>query len=149
PLMDDPNIEEILVNGPHRIFCIADGRKRWMTDLTFDDDEDLRQLVKRLVGPLGRRLDKSSPMIDARLPDGSRLNAAIPPATTRWCCVTIRKCLLRAHALEQLVQLGTLPGPAAQFLDAAVQAGVNIVVSGATGAGKTTLLNALGASIAS
>jgi pilus assembly protein CpaF len=88
-------------------------------------------------------------MVDARLADGSRLNAAIPPATTRWCCVTIRKFLLRAHALEELVRLGTLSESSAAFLDAAVQAGVNILVSGPTGAGKTTLLNALGASIAS
>ena len=120
-----------------------------MPDLYFDDDEELRQLVKRLVGPLGRRLDESSPMVDARLPDGSRLNAAIPPAATRWCCVTIRKFVLRAHSLEQLVHLGTLTESAAQFLDAAVQAGVNILVSGPTGSGKTTFLNCLGASIAS
>jgi pilus assembly protein CpaF len=88
-------------------------------------------------------------MVDARLPDGSRLNAAIPPATTRWCCVTIRKFILRAHSLEQLARLGTLTETASQFLDAAVQAGVNILVSGPTGSGKTTLLNALGTSIAS
>jgi pilus assembly protein CpaF len=149
PLMDAPDVEEVICNGPHRIFVIEDGRKRLVPDLYFEDDEELRQLVKRLIGPLGRRLDEASPMVDARLPDGSRLNAAIPPATTRWCCVTIRKFLLRAHALEELVRLGTLSESAAQFLDAAVQAGVNILVSGPTGAGKTTLLNALGASIAS
>ncbi|MFN8481423.1 MAG: ATPase, T2SS/T4P/T4SS family [Anaerolineae bacterium] len=149
PLMDAPSVEEIICNGPQRIFVIEDGQKRLMSDLFFDDDEELRQLVKRLVGPLGRRLDESSPMVDARLPNGARLNAAIPPATTRWCCLTIRKFTLRAHSLEQLVELRTLPESAAQFLDAAVQAGVNILVSGATGAGKTTMLNALGASIAS
>jgi pilus assembly protein CpaF len=149
PLMEDPNVEEVICNGPHRIFAIQDGRKRLVSDLYFEDDDELRQLVKRLLGPVGRRLDESSPMVDARLPDGSRLNAAIPPATTRWCCVTIRKFLLRAHALEELVRLGTLPDSAAQFMEAAVQAGVNILVSGPTGAGKTTLLNALGASIAS
>jgi pilus assembly protein CpaF len=128
---------------------IESGQKRLVPDVFFDDDEELMQLVKRLVGPLGRRLDESSPMVDARLPDGSRLNAAIPPATTRWCSLTIRKFILRAHSLDQLVQLGTLPQAAAQFLDAAVQAGVNILVSGATGSGKTTMLNCLGASIAS
>jgi pilus assembly protein CpaF len=149
PLMDAPDVEEIICNGPHRIFVIEDGRKRLVPDLYFEDDEDLRQLVKRLIGPVGRRLDDSSPMVDARLPDGSRLNAAIPPATTRWCCVTIRKFILRAHALEELVRLGTVTESAAHFLEAAVQAGVNILVSGPTGAGKTTLLNALGASIAS
>lgn len=149
PFMDDPAVEEVIVNGPNRIFVIADRRKRLVQDLMFDDDAELRALVKRLVGPLGRRLDESSPMVDARLPDGSRLNAAIPPATTRWTCVTIRKFILRAHALEQLVALGTLTASAAHFLDAAVQAGVNILVSGPTGSGKTTMLNALGASIAS
>jgi len=148
PLMDDPGVEEVICNGPHRIFVIEDGRKRLVSDLYFEDDDELRQLVKRLLGPVGRRLDESSPMVDARLPDGSRLNAAIPPATTRWCCVTIRKFLLRAHALEELVRLGTLTDSAGHFLEAAVQAGVNILVSGPTGAGKTTLLNALGASIA-
>lgn len=149
PLMDAPDVEEVICNGPHRIFVIEDGRKRLVPDLYFEDDDELRQLIKRLIGPVGRRLDESSPMVDARLPDGSRLNAAIPPATTRWCCVTIRKFLLRAHALEELVRLGTLSESAAHFLDAAVQAGVNILVSGPTGAGKTTMLNALGASIAS
>src|SRR5215210_695128 len=122
---------------------------RLFDDLYFDDDHALLQLVKRILGPLGRRLDESSPLVDARLPDGSRLNAAIPPATVRWCSVTIRKFLLRAHALEQLVELGTLTEAVAHFLDAAVQAGVNILVSGPTGSGKTTMLNALGASIAS
>jgi pilus assembly protein CpaF len=149
PLMDTSAVEEIICNGPNRIFVIEHGQKRLVPNLYFDDEEELRQLVKRLVGPLGRRLDDSSPMVDARLPDGSRLNAAIPPATTRWCHVTIRKFLLRAHSLEQLVELGTLTEAAAQFLDAAVQSGVNILVSGPTGAGKTTMLNALGSSIAS
>lgn len=149
PLIEAPALEEIICNGPNRIFVIEHGQKRLVPDLYFDGDDDLRQLVKRLIGPLGRRLDESSPMVDARLPDGSRLNAAIPPATTRWCHVTIRKFLLRAHSLDQVVQLGTLPQSAAHFLDAAVQGGVNILVSGPTGAGKTTMLNALGASIAS
>ena len=149
PLIEAPEVEEIICNGPSRIFVIEKGQKRLLPDLYFDDNEELLGLVKRLLGPLGRRLDESSPMVDARLPDGSRLNAAIPPATTRWCSVTVRKFILRAHSLEQLVQLGTLTESAAQFLDAAVQAGVNILVSGPTGSGKTTMLNALGASIAS
>lgn len=149
PLIEAAGIEEIICNGPNRIFVIEDGRKRLVPDLYFEDDVELRQLVKRLVGPLGRRLDASSPMVDLRLPDGSRLNAVIPPATTRWCSVTIRKFILRAQSLEQLVQLGTLTESAARFLDAAVQGGVNILVSGPTGSGKTTLLNALGSAIAS
>src|SRR5581483_7551253 len=149
PLMDDPGVEEIICNGPTRVFTIEDGRKRLARDIRFEDDDELRGLVKRLIGPLGRRLDESSPMVDARLPDGSRLNAAIPPATTRWTAVTIRKFILRADRLEQLVELGTLPRDAAEFLDVAVQAGVNILVSGPTGSGKTTMLNCLGSCIAS
>jgi pilus assembly protein CpaF len=147
PLMDDEAVEEVICNGP-RVFAIRGGRKE-LADVYFDDDSELLQLVKRLIGPLGRRLDESSPMVDARLADGSRLNAAIPPASVRFCCVTIRKFVLRALNLEQLVALGTLPGEAARFLDAAVQAGANVVVSGPTGSGKTTFLNGLGASIAS
>jgi pilus assembly protein CpaF len=149
PLLEAPAVEEIICNGPSRIFVIEGGHKRLLPDLFFEDDEELRLLIKRLIGPLGRRLDESSPMVDACLPDGSRLNAAIPPATTRGCCVTIRKFILRAHSLEQLVGLGTLPRSAAVFLDAAVRGRVNILVSGPTGSGKTTFLNALGAAIAS
>lgn len=149
PLMDDPEIEEILVNGPGRVFVIRDGHKELVPDLFFDDDDELRQLIKRLIGPLGRRLDDSSPMVDARLPDGSRLNSVIPPAAVRWASLTIRKFRLRANSLEQLVELGTLPEPVARFLEAAVQGGVNILVSGPTGSGKTTFLNALGAAITS
>ncbi|HET8630970.1 MAG TPA: ATPase, T2SS/T4P/T4SS family [Thermomicrobiales bacterium] len=149
PLMEDPAVEEIIINGPARVFVIREGRKELVQDLYFDDDADLLALVKRAIGPLGRRLDEASPLVDVRLRDGSRLNAAIPPATTDWTGVTIRKFLLRAHTLADLVELGTLTESAAAFLAAAVQAGVNILVSGATGSGKTTLLNALGASIAS
>jgi pilus assembly protein CpaF len=149
PLMDDPQVEEVIVNGPLRIFAIRDGRKEAISEIYFESDDDLRQLVKRLVSSAGRRLDEASPMVDVRLRDGSRLNAVIAPASTRWTSVTIRKFLLRVQSLEQLVELGALSPDAAQFLDGAVQAGVNILVSGQTGSGKTTLLNALGASIAS
>jgi pilus assembly protein CpaF len=148
PLMDDPRVEEIIVNGPQRIFTIRDGRKEHATGVYFDSDDDLRQLVKRAVSSAGRRLDDASPMVDVRLRDGSRLNAIVPPAATRWTSITIRKFVLRAQSLQELVELGALPPAAAEFLDAAVQGGVNILVSGQTGSGKTTLLNALGASIA-
>ncbi len=149
PLMDDPTVEEIIVNGPLRLFAIRDGRKQPVADIYFESDDELRQLVKRLVGSAGRRLDEAAPMVDVRLPDGSRLNAVIPPAATRWTSVTIRKFVLRVHSLQQLVELGALTDSLAHFLDAGVQAGINILVSGPTGSGKTTLLNALGASIAS
>ena len=148
PLMDDARVEEIIVNGPLRVFTIKDGTKEQVAGLYFESDDELRQLVKRVVSSAGRRLDEASPMVDVRLRDGSRLNAVIPPASTRWTCVTVRKFVLRGQSLQQLVELGTMPGVAADFLEAAVQAGVNILVSGQTGSGKTTLLNALGASIA-
>jgi len=147
PLMLDPRVEEIIVNGPLRVFTIRDGRKQQVEGLYFEHDDELRQLVKRVVSSAGRRLDEASPMVDVRLRDGSRLNAVIAPASTRWTSVTIRKFVLRAQSLDQLVELGALSAAAAEFLDAAVQAGVNILVSGPTGSGKTTLLNALGASI--
>jgi pilus assembly protein CpaF len=147
PLMADPRVEEIIVNGPLRVFTIRDGRKQQVEGVYFEHDDELRQLVKRVVSSAGRRLDEASPMVDVRLRDGSRLNAVIAPASTRWTSVTIRKFVLRAQSLDQLVELGALSAAAAEFLDAAVQAGVNILVSGPTGSGKTTLLNALGASI--
>ncbi|MDO8612829.1 MAG: ATPase, T2SS/T4P/T4SS family, partial [Dehalococcoidia bacterium] len=147
PLLDDSAVEEIIVNGPHRVFAIEGGRKH-LTDVLFEDDEELLRLVRRAVGGLGRRLDETSPMVDARLPDGSRLNAVIPPLTSRWTHVTIRKFLLRARTLDDLVALGTLTTEAAAFLEASVQAGLNVLISGGTGSGKTTCLNALGASIA-
>jgi pilus assembly protein CpaF len=147
PLMADPRVEEIIVNGPLRVFTIRDGRKEQVHGVYFENDDELRQLVKRVVSSAGRRLDEASPMVDVRLRDGSRLNAVISPASTRWTSITIRKFVLRAHSLDQLVELGALSSAAAEFLDAAVQAGVNILVSGPTGSGKTTLLNALGASI--
>ena len=151
PLMRDERIEEVICNGAGRVFVVEDGRKRLVDDLFFDEDEDLRALVKRLIGPLGKRLDESSPMVDATLPDGSRLNAAIPPATSSYLgtSVSIRKFILGAYSLDELVARGSLTESAAQFLDAAVQAGCNIVVSGPTGSGKTTMLNCLGACIAS
>ncbi|HET6314942.1 MAG TPA: ATPase, T2SS/T4P/T4SS family, partial [Chloroflexota bacterium] len=147
PLMDDARVEEIMINGPLRIFVIRDGVKEPVSDLYFENDDELRLLIKRIVSTAGRRLDEASPMVDVRLPDGSRLNAVVPPASTRWTSVTIRKFAMRVHALEQLVGLGALTDEAAHFLQAAVQAGVNILVSGQTGSGKTTLLNALGLSI--
>ena len=147
PLMDDPRVEEIIVNGPLRVFAIRDGRKEQALGVYFESDDELRQLIKRIVSGAGRRLDDASPMVDVRLRDGSRLNAVIPPASTRWTSVTVRKFVLRAQSLDDLVSLAALPPAAAEFLEAAVQAGVNILVSGQTGSGKTTLLNALGASI--
>ncbi len=147
PLLDDPAVEEIIVNGPHRVFAIEAAGKR-LTDVLFEDDDELLRLVRRAIGPLGRRLDETSPMVDARLADGSRLNAVVPPLTSRWTHVTIRKFLLRARTLEDLAGLGTLTNEVAAFLEGAVQAGLNMLISGGTGSGKTTCLNALGSCIA-
>lgn len=146
PLLDDPSIEEIIVNGPYRTFVIRRGEKH-LTDVVFDDDADLLRIVRRAVGQLGRRLDETSPLVDARLADGSRLNAVISPITSRYTHVTIRKFVLRARTLDDLVALDTLTPEVAAFLEASVQTGLNLLVSGGTGSGKTTLLNALGASI--
>ena len=147
PLLEDPAVEEIIVNGPHRVFVIEHGRKR-LTDVVFEDEAELLRTVRRAVGRLGRRLDETSPLVDARLADGSRLNAVIPPLTTRWTHVTVRKFLLRARTLNDLVELKTMSAEAAAFREAGVQAGLNMLISGGTGSGKTTCLNALGASIA-
>ncbi|MCZ2110122.1 MAG: Flp pilus assembly complex ATPase component TadA [Dehalococcoidia bacterium] len=147
PLLDDPAIEEIIVNGPHRVFVIERGAKR-LTDVFIDDDAELLRIIRRAIGRLGRRLDETSPLVDARLPDGSRLNAIIPPLTTRYTHITVRKFLLRARTLDDLVALDTLTPDAAAFLEAGVRAGLNMLIAGGTGSGKTTCLNALGASIA-
>lgn len=147
PLLDDPAVEEIIVNGPNRVFAIEASGKR-LTDVLFEDDDELLRLIRRTIGPLGRRLDETSPMVDARLADGSRLNAVVPPLTSRWTHVTIRKFLLRARTLDDLVGLGSLTAEAASFLEAAVAGGLNVLISGGTGSGKTTCLNALGSCIA-
>lgn len=145
PLLDDPDVEEIWINGPGNVFCAREGR-HVLTNLVLTEEE-VRSLVERMLRVSGRRLDLSSPFVDATLSDGSRLHVAIPDITRRHWAVNIRKFVLRAHRLPELVRLGTLPERAASFLDAAVLAGLNIVVSGGTQSGKTTLLNCLGASI--
>lgn len=147
PYLDDERIEEIMANGPARIFLVEDGHTRLAPEVVFDSDEELLGLVKRVLGPLGRRIDASSPMVDVRLPDGSRLNAVIAPVSSVGTCVTIRKFTMRAQTLRQLITLETLTAEVAVFLEACVQGGVNILVSGPTGSGKTTILNCLGAAI--
>ncbi len=146
PLLDDPSVEEIIVNGPQRIFAISGGRKR-LSEIVLEDDEQLLALLRRALGPLGRRLDETSPMVDARLPDGSRLNAVIAPLAQGGTHATIRKFVLRARTLPDLVSLGVLTPEAAAFLEAAVKAGLNMLIAGGTGSGKTTCLNALGTSV--
>ncbi|PFG36096.1 pilus assembly protein CpaF [Flavimobilis soli] len=144
PYLDDPEIEEIWVNGPHRVFVARRGVPELTT--TILTESQLRDLVERMLKSSGRRLDLSSPFVDATLPDGSRLHVVIPDITRQWS-VNIRKYVVAARGLEDLVALGSLTVHAARFLDASVRAGLNILVSGATQAGKTTMVNALGGSI--
>ncbi len=145
PLLDDPEVEEVWINGPGNVFCARQGR-HVLTNIVLTEEE-IRSLVERMLRVSGRRLDLSSPFVDATLADGSRLHVAIPDITRRHWAVNIRKFVLRAHRLPELVRLGSIPETAATFLDAAVRSGLNIVVSGGTQSGKTTLLNCLGASI--
>ncbi len=139
--LDDPSIEEIWINEPGKVFIARHGRSE-LTTVVFQPGE-VRDLVERMLKPSGRRLDLSSPFVDALLPDGSRLHAVIPDITREHMSVNIRKFVVAANGLEDLVAHGTLTAHAARFLEACVIAGLNIIVSGGTQAGKTTLLNTL------
>ncbi|HEY0360074.1 MAG TPA: ATPase, T2SS/T4P/T4SS family [Mycobacteriales bacterium] len=143
--LDDPEVEEIWVNGPGRVFVARRGRSELTT--TILSGGQVADLVERMLKGTGRRVDLSTPFVDAMLPDGSRLHVVIPDITRRDMAVNIRKFVIRAASLDELVALGTLTTPAAGFLEAAVVAGLNVVVSGGTQAGKTTLLNCLAAAI--
>ncbi|WP_233517433.1 CpaF family protein [Geodermatophilus marinus] len=143
--LDDPEVEEVWVNEPGRVFVARRGRSELTT--TILGAGELADLVERMLRTSGRRLDMSTPFVDAMLPDGSRLHVVIPDITRRHMAVNIRKFVLQAHSLDELVALGTLTAPAARFLEAAVAAGLNILVAGGTQAGKTTLLNCLCAAI--
>ncbi|MGH2755829.1 MAG: CpaF family protein [Actinomycetota bacterium] len=145
PLMDDPDVEEIWINGPGRVFCAgSDGHR--LTNVLLKDHE-IPELVERMLRASGRRLDISHPFVDATLVDGSRLHVAIPDITKKHWAVNIRKFVLRANDLDELVRLGSLTSQAEAFLAATVGAGLNIVVSGGTQTGKTTLLNCLASAI--
>lgn len=139
--LDDPAVEEIWVNQPGRVFVARHGRSELTTVMLAAGE--VRDLVERMLKPSGRRLDLSSPFVDALLPDGSRLHAVIPDITREHLALNIRKFVVAANGLEDLVLRGTLTAHAARFLEAAVAAGLNIIVSGGTQAGKTTLLNTL------
>lgn len=145
PHLDDPEIEEIWVNEPGRVFVARCGRSELTT--TILSESQVADLVERMLKNSGRRLDLSNPFVDAMLPDGSRLHAVIPDVTRRHWAVNIRKFVLSVTALDELVRRGTLPAGAAAFLEAAVVAGLNVIVAGGTQAGKTTLLNCLAAAI--
>src|SRR5579871_3970745 len=142
PLLQDPAITEVMVNGPSQIYIEQKG-KLFLTDVTFDDDDHVRRIIDRIVSPLGRHVDESSPICDARLPDGSRVNIVIPPISLVGPCITIRKFAKTPLGIDDLIRFGTLTPEVAEFLRACVLARLNIVVSGGTGSGKTTLLNVL------
>jgi len=146
PLLDSPSTEEIIVNGPRHVFVIAEGEKT-LTDVTFRSDDELLHFVRRAVGRAGRQLTETNPMVDAQLPDGSRLNAVIPPLVPKDTHVTIRRFLDRARTLDDLVALKTLTPEAADFLAACVRARLNLLISGGTASGKTTLVKVLASSI--
>jgi len=143
--LDDPSVEEIWINEPGRVFVAKHGRSELTT--TILDEAQVRDLVEKMLKTTGRRIDMSSPFVDAMLPDGSRLHVVIPDITRRHWSVNIRKFVVSAGSLDELVSLGTLTAQAARFLEAAVAAGLNIIVAGGTQAGKTTLLNCLAAAI--
>ncbi len=142
PLLDDPDISEVMVNGPKRIYVERKG-KLTKTNITFENDAQVLRIIEKIILPLGRRIDADSPMVDARLPDGSRVNAVIPPVAIDGPTITIRKFQKGKLSVEQLIQFGSLTKNMADFIRACVMARLNIIISGGTGSGKTTLLNVL------
>ena len=141
-LLRDPEITEIMVNGPNEIFVEREG-KLYKTKLKFISEQHLRQIIDRIVHQVGRRIDESSPMVDARLPDGSRINAVIPPIALDGSCLTIRKFSEMPFSKLDLISFGTVSSEALEFIGACVESKFNVVISGGTGSGKTTTLNVL------
>jgi pilus assembly protein CpaF len=146
PLLKDDSIADILINGPHQVYVERRGELE-PTPVRFRDNDHLLRIVNRIVATVGRRIDESQPMVDARLPDGSRVNAAIAPVAIDGAAVSIRKFSKKPFNLERLVEFGAMPECVAEFLHGAVRSRVSTVISGGTGSGKTTLLNALSAAI--
>jgi len=144
--LDDPTISEVMVNGPDSVYIERRGKVE-ATTRRFMDDAHVMRIIEKIIAPLGRRIDESSPMVDARLPDGSRVNAIIPPISVGGPCVTIRKFSADPLTGEDLVGFGTFSETMLTFLQGCVNARLNIVVSGGTGSGKTTTLNVLSAMI--
>ncbi len=142
PLLRDDSVSEILVNGPHSVFVERQGVLE-ETDLRFAGNEDVMRIVERIVAPLGRRIDESSPLVDARLPDGSRVNVIIPPLSLVGPCISIRKFSKSALTREDYLRFNTVTPEMIDFLESCVKARLNVVVSGGTSTGKTTFLNML------
>jgi pilus assembly protein CpaF len=142
PLLNDPTITEVMVNGPERVY-FERGGQLYLSDRVFRDDGHVMRIIERIVAPLNRRIDEASPMVDARLPDGSRVNAIIPPLAVDGPSITIRKFSRDPFSVDDLVSFGTMIPELAEFLKACIEVRLNVVVSGGTGSGKTTLLNVL------
>jgi pilus assembly protein CpaF len=142
PLLENPDITEIMVNGPHRVYVEKFGLLK-ETDVQFENESHLMRVIDRIVSPIGRRVDEASPMVDARLPNGFRVNATIPPLSLDGATLTIRKFATRPFQVQDLISNNTLSISVANFLKACVEARINLVVSGGTGTGKTTFLNVL------
>jgi len=142
PLLRDKTVSDILVNGPHQIYVERRGKLE-LTDIRFNDDKHLMNIIDRIVSAVGRRIDESSPMVDARLKDGSRVNVIIPPLAIDGASMSIRRFAVELLSMPDLIQLGTVSEQAARVLEAIVKARLNVLVSGGTGSGKTTMLNIL------
>lgn len=142
PLLEEDGITEVMVNGAKNIYIEREG-KITRVPVSFESDDHVMRIIDRIVAPLGRRIDESSPYVDARLPDGSRVNAVIPPISLVGPVITIRKFSRNPITIEQLIQFGSITPDALQFLKACVESRLNMVISGGTGSGKTTLLNIL------
>jgi pilus assembly protein CpaF len=142
PLLDDPAVTEVMVNGPKHIYIEKSGKLQ-KTDVCFDDNAHVVRVIEKIVLPLGRRIDAESPTVDARLPDGSRVNAVVPPVAIDGPSLTIRKFSKESLTVTNLIEFGSITEMAAKFLRACVEAKLNVIISGGTGSGKTTLLNIL------
>src|SRR6478609_5656767 len=145
-LLADDSVTEIMVNGPHDIW-IERGGRLYESDARFNDESHLLRMITKMVAQVGRRIDESSPMVDARLPDGSRVNAVIPPLSLSGPLITIRKFSRRRLTLDDMIKLGTLSQETVEFLQRCIKAQLNMLIAGGTGSGKTTLLNALSTAI--
>ncbi|MEO6579026.1 MAG: CpaF family protein [Candidatus Limnocylindria bacterium] len=142
PLLRDETLTEVMVNGPQQVYIERDGKLE-LTNVTFQNDEHVMKIIQRIIAPIGRRVDESSPMVDARLADGSRVNAIIPPLSLVGPVITIRKFSATPFTVDDLIRFGTATPQMFEFLEACVKARLNIFVSGGTGSGKTTMLNIL------
>jgi pilus assembly protein CpaF len=145
-LLADDSVTEIMVNGPHDVWLERNGRLQ-KTAVRFTDESHLRRVISKMVAEVGRRIDEGSPMVDARMPDGSRINAVIPPLSLSGSLLTIRKFGRERLGVEDLIRLGTLTPETAELLEGCVEAKLNVLISGGTGSGKTTLLNILSRAI--